>query len=154
MTMLWWIGSGEFLLMLGLLAVVLGLRWRQKRRQHLDIERLLEDVETRQALRRQQLTRRLQEHYGLTSESAAQLSESLMVAEKQFLRGFIDQQLHQASVSGFYEDFCGVLEAYYNALKTAGRESKTPKPQTASTGTDKQRQTTVTEVPDWGDVFD
>lgn len=157
MSLLGWAVVSEFVLILVFIAIVFGFKWRQRRRHHRDIEQLLEDIETRQVLRGQQLSRRLQEHFGLDSEPSSQLSDQLIDAEKQFLQAFIEQQLRQASVSSFYENLCEVLDAYYQTLKAVGKSSHnnpSPIPSAEEQKAELEALLPINDVPDWGDVFD
>lgn len=157
MSLLGWAVVSELVLSVIFLTLLFAYKWRQRRRQHRDIEQLLVDIEARQMLRSQELSQCLQEHFGLDSESSGELSGQLIQAEKQFLQAFIAQQLRQVPISCFYEDLCEVLDAYYRGLASAGKPVATSS--VPMKGSDEQvaeleSLLPIKELPDWGDVFD
>lgn len=140
--------------LLVILLVLLGLRWRDRRRRQAELEQLLDDIINRQALRSDRLALLLGDKFRFDGPAAQALAASLILAEKQFLYSFVDQQMRQA-VSGFYESLCGLLDSYldsmprFEAKALETRELEEDVDESPSAGKDAEDA-----LPDWGDVFD
>ncbi|MDT4290518.1 hypothetical protein RO575_13200 [Methylomonas sp. MO1] len=163
------IGLGELslLLLAGLIAVLVVNR-RNKRRRLAGIEELLEDIKDRQERRSDRLALALTGKHHLDEQTAQAVSENLIAAEKQFLYGFIEQQMQQQTVGGFYENLCSLLDSYLDGLPKAGEKPVADEPATeteaqfADTDSEQSKpaDTDATPAeeapppPDWGDVFD
>ncbi|MDX8128500.1 hypothetical protein QLH52_14500 [Methylomonas sp. OY6] len=163
------IGLGELSLVLltGLIAVLFVNR-RHKRRRLAGIEELLEDIKDRQERRGDRLALALAGKHHLDEPTAEAVSENLIAAEKQFLYGFIEQQMQQQTVAGFYENLCLLLDSYLDGLPKVAEKPVADEPaakteeQYADTDSEQQKPadsdaTPAEEAPpppDWGDVFD
>jgi hypothetical protein len=148
------------------LIVLLIVNRRNKRQRLAGIEELLEDIKDRQQRRGDRLVLALVGKHHLDEQTAQALSENLMAAEKQFLYGFVEQQMQQQAVGGFYENLCGLMDSYLDVLPNAPEKPVSEKPavDTEEPLVDSKpaKQTGSGEVPaeeappppDWGDVFD
>jgi len=139
--------SSAIVLLLLLTSSMAFLNWREKRRQHEQIERLLDDVTERQQQRAVELTKRLMEEHGLAQTDAESLSDHLLASEKRFLREFIMQRLRRQSLEHFYQGLCELLDQYMNHFSTNPSQSD---------NFSKARQDIHLSNNDqnWGDVFD
>ncbi|MGZ0078481.1 hypothetical protein [Methylomonas sp. YC3] len=163
------IGLGELSLVLltGLIAVLVVNR-RHKRRRLAGIEELLEDIKDRQERRGDRLVLALVSKHHLDEPTAEAVSDTLIAAEKQFLYGFIEQQMQQQTVAGFYENLCLLLDSYLDGLPkvaekpVADEQAAETDEQFADTDSEQSKpadsDATLPEEapppPDWGDVFD
>lgn len=163
------IGLGELsLVLLTGLIVLLAVNRRNKRRRLAGIEELLADIKDRQERRGDRLTLALVGQHHLDEQTAQAVSENLIAAEKQFLYGFIEQQMQQQTVGGFYENLCRLLDSYLDGLPKVAEKPLADEP---ATETEEQFADTDSEQPkpadadatpaeeappppDWGDVFD
>lgn len=153
-------------LLMGLIAL-LAVGWRHKRRRQADIEALLDDIEDGQEQRGNRLVLAMIAKYRLDEQLAQALSESLILAEKQFLHRFVEQQVQQ-QLSGFYEDLCRLLDSYLDSMPKVAEKPVAEEPavdteeQLADTDSEQPKPvdsdaTPAEEAPpppDWGDVFD
>lgn len=160
------LGELSVVLLTGLIVLLLVNR-RQKRQRLAGIEALLEDVEARGALRGDSLFSALMNKHSLDEQSAHEVSETLLAAEKQFLYVFVEQQMQQHAISGFYESLCQLLDSYLDGLvgqqekpqvtDTSPAEDAEP-PATDGAEPPADAEATSTEEnpppPEWGDVFD
>lgn len=150
----------EFLLLLILVAGVLLLKWKEKRRRHTDIELLLDAIKDSQGGRNNLISRRLVESLWIDQEQAQQVSQCLIEREKRFLKQFVEQQLQQGSVVGFYEQLCELLDEYLlQCVKKAevvdtNRGRDTEKILVESLEDDTVEAIKTEALPEWGDVFD
>ncbi len=158
----------EALLVVTLIATVLYLKWREKRHRHADFEILLEDINDRQGLRGNKISRRLVDKYRLDPAIAQNLSERLITEEKQFLQQFIEQQMQQQSVANFYENLCVLLDSYLISPAQATPKTKTETPAEKPPQAPEQPAPEIDDediadgdalisdepAPTWGDVFD
>ncbi|OQW75172.1 MAG: hypothetical protein BVN35_08690 [Proteobacteria bacterium ST_bin11] len=154
------------------LIVLLAVNRRNKRQRLAGIEELVEDIKERQERRGDRLALALVGKHHLDEQTAQVVSENLIAAEKQFLYGFIEQQMQQQTVSGFYENLCRLLDSYLDGLPNVDEKPVGDEPaaeseeQFADTDTDtdsdqpKPADSDANPVeeapppPDWGDVFD
>ena len=137
-----------------ILLVLLGFRWRDKRRRQAELEQLLDDIIGRQALRSDRLALLLGDKYRLDGPAAQALAESLILAEKQFLYSVVEQQMRQA-VSGFYENLCGLLDSYLDSMPRFEAKAVETRALEADADTSPPAGKDAENVlPDWGDVFD
>lgn len=146
------------------LIVLLAVNRRNKKRRQAGLEELLDDIKDRQERRGERLALALTSKHRIDEESAASLSENLIAAEKHFLYGFVEQQMQQQPVGGFYENLCQLLDSYLdNLAKPAKPASKTDtasdpdSPATAAEEADQPKAPDAGDAPpppDWGDVFD
>jgi hypothetical protein len=157
---------GEFsLVLLTGLIVLLVVNRRNKRRRLAGIEELLEDIKDRQPRRGDRLALALISKHRLDEQTAQELSENLIAAEKQFLYEFVEQQMQQQAVGGFYENLCRLLDGYLDNMPKSnakpaeadvGAETAEVPPATG----DQAPEAAVAPLeegpppPDWGDVFD
>lgn len=160
------IASIETLLVaIAVLLLFLGKNWREKRRRHQEFERLLDDIKDRHELRPEQLARLFTQKYRLEKPTAQALAENLILAERQFLYQFVEQQLQQQAVTGFYENLCTLLDSYLNALPHRQPAADPAKPESLPTAEpeaadpapasgDEKPAEYGPPPPDWGDVFD
>ena len=163
------IGLGELsLVLLTGLIVLLAVNRRNKRRRLAGIEELLEDIKDRQERRGDRLTLALVGKHHIAEQTAQAVSENLIAAEKQFLYGFIEQQMQQQTVGGFYENLCRLLDSYLDGIPKVAEEpladelAADTEAQFADTGSEQPKsvdsETAPAEEtpppPDWGDVFD
>ncbi|AMK75997.1 MULTISPECIES: hypothetical protein [Methylomonas] len=160
---------GELSLVLSTgLIVLLVVNRRNKRRRLAGLEELLEDIKDRQERRGDRLALALVGKHHVDEQTAREVSATLIAAEKQFLFGFVEQQMQQQTVSGFYENLCRLLDSYLDGVPTAGE-----KPVAEQPAGDAEEQLTDADAeqpkpadsdaipaeeapppPDWGDVFD
>lgn len=161
------LGELSLVLLTGLI-VMLVVNRRHKRRRLAGIEDLLEDIKTRQELRGDRLALALAAKYQFDEQSAHEVSETLLAAEKQFLYGFIEQQMQQGAVSGFYENLCQLLDSYLDGV--SGSQENQPAPDASAEAEGEAEPPTASEEalppsaedtpaenpppPEWGDVFD
>ncbi len=159
---------GEFsLVLLTGLIVLLVVNRRNKRRRLAGIEELLEDIKDRQPRRGDRLALALISKHRLDEQAAQELSENLIAAEKQFLYGFVEQQMQQQAIGGFYENLCRLLDSY---LDNMPKSNVQPAEGEANVGAETAEVSPVAgdqapeaaaapleegpPPPDWGDVFD
>lgn len=145
------------------IGAMLFVNWRRTTRCHAALERLFEDVKERQTIRHDRIIACLTSHYKLDESVAEELSASLFAAEKLFLTQFIEQQMREQSVDGFYQNLCDLLDRYLNEIPArvidrvdnlaAGKLNK-PEEIKAQGGNKDQDDVDKTPPPDWGDVFD
>lgn len=145
------------------LIVLLLLNWRRNMRCHAALEHLLDDVRERQGRRGEKIVSCLTEQYKLDQGAARELSVVLFAAEKLFLAQFIEQQMQQQSVEGFYENLCELLDSYLNAMPKAVAADQQPGataiPEAPEPGDAEEMQEVGFAAggeppPEWGDVFD
>lgn len=116
----------ESLLLLSVIAVAIFLSWRKKQRKNHDFNNLTDDIKDRQPVRSSQLQRRLAD-YVSQKNLAEDISEQLIAAEKLFLQQFLEQQMQNNSISGFYENLTELLDSYISSiLKVNGKSTSTP----------------------------
>lgn len=153
------------LVVIVVLLLLLGKNWRAKRRRHQEFESLLDDIKDRHEIRPEQLARLFNQKYRLEKPNAQALAENLILAERQFLYQFVEQQLQQQAVTGFYENLCTLLDSYLNALPHPQQATNPAKPESLPTAepettdaapepTDEKPAEYGPPPPDWGDVFD
>ncbi|MBD9357869.1 hypothetical protein [Methylomonas albis] len=148
------------------LIVLLIVNRRNKRQRLAGIEELLEDIKDRQERRGDRLALALAGKHHVDEQTAQAVSENLIAAEKQFLYGFVEQQMQQQTVGGFYENLCRLMDSYLDALPNAPEK---PVSEKSAVDTEEPlvdskpaKQTDSEAVPaeeappppDWGDVFD
>ncbi|MGR8930205.1 MAG: hypothetical protein ACU836_06140 [Gammaproteobacteria bacterium] len=143
-------------MLLLIIATLLYVNWRDKRKHHQQLERLLDDIQSQQATRGDKLIQRLEKGYDFNASKARNLSKQLIVLEKEFLRGFIQQQVHQQPIEYFYQKLCKLLDNYLKELLDSAleipKEYETTQP---ASGLDKHDIAKFeTDDRDWGDVFD
>lgn len=142
----------------------LTLNWLQKRKQHRQLEQLLDDIQERQNSRKNRLSRKLTRQFDMPEDEAQGISEQLIGAEKLFLQHYIGQLLTQKPSDIVYDHLCELLDDYLNRLphqnKDSAKAAKTQQsasdPEIASVApeTDPAENSNAIPEPDWGDVFD
>lgn len=143
--------------------VLLIVNRREKKRRQSGIEELLDNIKDRQEMRGNRLALTLVNQYRMSEDVAATLSEKLLAAEKHFLYGFVEQQMQQQPIGGFYDNLCQLLDRYLENLTKPTARADTPEPEPnaetkITTGETPANEATLTPddnpPPDWGDVFD
>ena len=146
-------------------AVLLISNRNRKKRWQTGLEELLDDINDRQEKRGDRLTQAIISKHRLGLDLAQNISERLIAAEKFFLLAFVEQQMQQQGLGGFYENLCRLLDSYLDNLAKSG-ESETPTPNQSATepaepdiaapAEPRPEEATPSEnpPPDWGDVFD
>jgi hypothetical protein len=113
MNPLWTIIAIEiFVVVLILLAIVLTLGWRRKKRLTTEIERLLDEVDKTGTERKQGLIQFLTSKHHVAEAQASELSAHFIEAEKKFLHYLVKQQLEQSSLTGLYAQLLALLDQY------------------------------------------
>ncbi|NJA07721.1 hypothetical protein [Methylococcaceae bacterium WWC4] len=147
-------------LLIALVALML-VAWRKRKQSQAELEHLLDDIKDRQGQRSDQMAEMLVGKYRLDEQKARELSESLILAEKQFLHGFFEQQMQQQAVSGFYDGLCRLLNSYLSSMpgsetaEVAGEELPDDNSgQETEPSDEKEKSAAGNPPPDWGDVFD
>jgi|GEM_PF-2383960 len=146
-----------FILSILLLTLVF-VGWKQKKSKNSEFEQLLNEIAEREELRKILVIKYLTEHQHLDGQAALMLSEDFIEAEKQFIYSFLEQQMKQKPLTGFYENLCGLLDKYLNLLP-AIEVFDHEKPLSGTEGADKK--TDVIAIPEteeissggWGTAF-
>lgn len=141
----------------------LTVSWIKKRKQHQQLEKLLDEIKERQTSRKNKLSRKFERHFDMAEKEAQQLSDKLIGAEKLFLHQYIEQLLQQKPTDVVYDQLCELLDYYLNSLPchdkgasqdtsqhTAAQEEPTP----STLDPVSNENTEAIPEPDWGDVFD
>lgn len=155
---------GVLVTTLVLLAIIgfLSVSWFKKRKQHRQLEQLLDEIKERQDTRKNKLARKFARHFDMGENDAQGISEQLIGAERRFLQQYIDQLLKQKPSDIVYDQLCDLLDYYLNSLVPRGKDASQPA-ETADTAppvgemtANEQAagETQNTPEPDWGDVFD
>ncbi len=100
------------IILLGLVCFLFFLRWKRKKNKIVELNQLLDDINSREEERNVVLTKHLVKGYALGDEAAKELSSYMVEAEKQFLQQFVKQQIEQSSLTSFYETLCELLDQY------------------------------------------
>lgn len=149
-----------------LLAIVsfLYISWRTKRKQHRQLEQLLDEIGERQNSRKNKLSRKLGRHFNMPESDVQGITEQLIGAEKLFLQQYIDQLFRQQPNDIIYDQLCELLDCYLNRLMAPGGDSSQssdkahPRAATdelaAIKADDFTENPLTSPEPDWGDVFD
>ena len=147
------------LVFLGFLAALI-IIWRGKKRRQADLERLIDEMNDGQPLRRKKIAAALREHFPIDESSAKDLAAALFGAEKAFLVQFIEQQM-QGSVAGFYENLSELLDDYLLTASATTNDGghvgkKTAAGPEAAISEDTGQPSFIVDniPPDWGDVFE
>lgn len=138
--------------------------WKQKKNKNTEYEQLLNGIAEQEEGRKTQLIEYLTGHQGMENQAALELCEDFIESEKQFMYRFLERQMKQTTLSGFYGDLCGLLDKYLNLLPEAVEikqvEQQAPdaeKPleteQTADSLVEETDSDFGDEEPDWGDAF-
>ncbi len=146
-------------------SVLMGIKWRNKRRRQAGIEALLDDIKDRQTPRVDRLARALVGKFGVDESAAKPMVDSLIAAEKQFLQLFVKQQMQQQPIDSFYENLCVLLDGYLDNMPGPVAKPVAAKPAENAPSADPApaQDAALTETPaieeeapppDWGDVFD
>lgn len=168
----------EIALVLFIIVCVLAfLIWKRKKITAKGLEQLLDNVESRQDERKQQLAEFLIKDYALDADEAKESGEYMVEAEKQFMQQFVKQQLEQTAVTDFYGNLCELLDQYLYFVPKKGSEESVPvenevdEPEVSDTqdateeventeadtdefGSDAEQNAEEKEAePDWGDAF-
>ncbi|MDD1622307.1 MAG: hypothetical protein LUQ11_12590 [Methylococcaceae bacterium] len=106
------------------LIALLYLNWRKTMHCHAALERMFDDVKERQGLRSDGIVSYLTGQYHMNKQSAQELVATLFSAETLFLAEFIERQLRQQSVDGFYQNLCDLLDSYLQAKPEKVVEAK------------------------------
>lgn len=133
MSNVWLITGLEAILMLIVIGSLAFVNWRKKQQRNTEFDQLLDDVTDQQQPRRNKLTKRFMDKFGVDQSKAIDLSEQMLTAEKVFLQFFIAQQMQQQSVAGFYENLCQLLDSYLVAHPTAIAGTSDDEPFSAAT---------------------
>ncbi|WP_148261948.1 hypothetical protein [Methylomonas methanica] len=141
----------------------LALSWFKKRKQHQQLETLLNEIKERQNSRKNKLSRKFARQFDMAEKDAQEISDKLISAEKLFLQQYIDQLLKQKPSDVVYDQLCELLDHYLISLPNQNKETSQNKSQHTSSqeeltsSTPEPASTENTEAisePDWGDVFD
>lgn len=142
----------------------LTLSWLQKRKQHRQLEQLLDDIQERQNIRKNRLSRKFMRQFDMSENDAQGISEQLIAAEKLFLQRYIGQFLTQKPSDIVYDQLCELLDDYLNRLPHQNKDSSeaakirqtASDPEIASVApeTDSAENSNAIPEPEWGDVFD
>jgi hypothetical protein len=171
----------EIALVLFIIVCVLAfLIWKQKKTRANGLEQLLDNIDSLQDERKQQLAGFLINDYSLDADEAKESGEYMVEAEKQFMQQFVKQQLEQTAVTDFYGNLCELLDQYLYFVPKKSSEEPVPvenevdEPEVSDTqdaaeqgenkssdeddSAIKQEAEVETEVeeeaePDWGDAF-
>ncbi|MCK9607874.1 MAG: hypothetical protein M0R33_15630 [Methylomonas sp.] len=160
---------GALLTSFVLVAIIsfLTLSWFKKRKQHRQLEQLLNEIEETQNSRKTKLSQKLTLQFEMTENDAQGVSEQLIGAEKLFLQQYIDQLLNQKPSAIVYDQVCELLDYYLDSLALQNTDSS----QTSNTTQPISSDAEITHItaepqpkptekpdakpePDWGDVFD
>lgn len=115
-----------FLVALTALIVMLFLNWRNTTRCHAALERLFEDAKEQQSIRSDRIVACLMRQYQIDRPAAEELSATLFAAENMFLAQFIEQQMAEQSVDGFYQNLCELLDRYLTEIPARLTQSDEP----------------------------
>ncbi len=156
----------EMLLMVLIALIVMLLQnWRAKNRHHLALEKLIDEVNGGQKIRRKKMVACLTEQYGVDENTAKDLSAALFGAEKIFFVQFIEQQM-QGSLTDFYEHLSELLDSYLSTISTMSKsgnrlgntaihhETQEFAKSEVVTRTENDTENEPLPIPDWGDVFE
>lgn len=146
--------SEALLVFLAISLVLLVIHQRTKRRRQVELEHLLDDIEDRQKQRGQRLKSLLGDRFCLDRQAAKSVADNLILAEKQFLYLFLEQQTRQLSVSGFYENLCTLLDAYLDRLPKAAPDVEAAESRAGGASEPERLAKAEDAPPNWGDVFD
>jgi len=140
-----------------LLITLVFVGWRQKKSKNLEFEQLLNKIAGREEERKVLVSKYLTEHQHLDGQAALILSEDFIEAEKQFIYLFLEQQMKQMPLTGFYENLCGLLDKYLNLLP-AVEIFDDEKPLSGTKGTDDKTDKISISEPekesvDWDTAF-
>lgn len=100
------------LLLLGIGGFLFFWQWKAKKNKTAEVEQLLDNIRSKEAERKSILTQYLEKAYTLDNTAANELGGYMVEAEKQFLHQFLQQQVQQTSLTGFYETLCELLDQY------------------------------------------
>lgn len=107
----------EALLVLLISFIVLSVfNWKKKKQNAAEIERLLAQIEENDTKRRKHLVSYLTSELSLEEQSAMEQVEDFIVAEKRFTQQFLEIQLNQQPVSGFYQNSCEFADKYLQLI--------------------------------------
>ncbi len=98
------------------LIVLLVLNWKKKKKKTAEIERLLGQVEENGITRKEHLVNILTNQLAMQEQPAVELVEDFIAAEKRFTHQFLEIQLNQQPISGFYQHECEVLDKYLQLI--------------------------------------
>ena len=133
----------------GVVGFLFFLSWKRSKTKAAELEKLLDNVGSKEDERKAQLIQFLEESYDLKTEAAEESARCMIEAEKQFLQQFIKQQLEQTSITDFYGYLCKLLDQYLYFVPTINIE------QHATKGNELDQQDVVeVEVLNTDDDFD
>ncbi|MFW5442956.1 MAG: hypothetical protein ACKE51_01440 [Methylococcaceae bacterium] len=104
--------------LLVIVGFLLYLRWKQKRVQTAEIEKLLDNVSSQEEERKSQLLSYFIDSHAMDNEAAKEASDFMVEAEKQFIQQFLKQQMEQTPVTNFYQNLCELLDQYLYFIPT------------------------------------
>ena len=102
----------------GVVGFLFFLSWKRSKTKAAELEKLLDNVGSKEDERKAQLIQFLEESYDLKTEAAEESAGYMIEAEKQFLQQFIKQQLEQTSITAFYGYLCELLDQYLYFVPT------------------------------------
>lgn len=101
-----------FVVLSGIVGLLFYLRWKRKKLQSAEIDKLLDLIDSQHAERQSLLSQHLKENFNLQSEQAKESGGLMVEAEKQFLQQFLKQQIEQTPLTDFYSNLCELLDQY------------------------------------------
>jgi len=107
-----------------IVALLVFFRWKSRRAKATELEKLLDDFSSKEADRKASLITFFNEKQGLAVEQASESTDYLLEAEKQFLQGFLKQQMERTSLESFYEGLSGLLDQYLYFIPEKVTESE------------------------------
>ena len=111
----------------GVVGFLFFLSWKRSKTKAAELEKLLDNVGSKEDERKAQLIQFLEESYDLKTEAAEESAGYMIEAEKQFLQQFIKQQLEQTSITDFYGYLCELLDQYLYFVPTINIEQHATK---------------------------
>ncbi len=124
MTLLWIIINILVVIIL-LMGIYMLLNWKRKKNYATQLEHNLNQIMEGEEERKSTLKQYLTSHLKLSNQAALELSEDFVEAEKQFMYVFLEQQMKQNSVEGFYDNLCDLLDKYLNHVPEPEQSSTT-----------------------------
>ncbi len=159
-----------------LLGVLLFLNWKRKKKYASQLESILNQIMDEEETRKTSIQHYLTSHLKLNDQAALELCEDFVEAEKQFMYVFLEQQMKQGVIDGFYQNLCELLDNYLNHIPkptshNIEKEVSEPESHAFNIGDENNAETSAQTVPqsstpeqssdaqtsddevDWGDAF-
>ncbi len=141
-----------FILVL-LLVTLLFVGWKRKRSNHDALEQLLDSMTEQEGERKAALVEYLTGRQKLEKQQADELCEDFVEAEKRFMYLFLEQQMKQKPVNGFYRDLCELLDNYLDLLPQQPTPATAPAPAPVAEADDKPPKKMPAAETDWDEAF-